>query len=298
MSAASDPLGHPPLERYLTLPGFTPTVMTMVLGYRLRALREKADISPRSASQALNCSEAKISRLERGESPIRERDIELMLRLYGAQHELEAACELARRSKEAGWWEQYGSAILPKWFDKFVGLQEGSKVIRTFEVQLVPGLLQTEEYAYAVAQGGFLATPEEVREKVELRLRRQELLRRSHAPHLWAVVDWPVLQRPVGGPEVMRRQIQHLIAMSQLSNIKIQVLPPGCVAIGSPVTLLRFEEYGLPDVVYLEHPTGANYLDKPEETSRYRFMLDQLSVMALSPTQTRKELRRIARDLG
>ncbi|WP_328786163.1 helix-turn-helix domain-containing protein [Streptomyces sp. NBC_00273] len=297
MSAVPDPLGHPPLERYLTLPGFTPTVLTMILGYRLRALREAAEISAKDASEVLDCSEAKISRLERGESPLREGDIEVMLRMYGAQHELETVCELARRSKEAGWWERYGSAIIPKWFDKFVGLQEGSKVIRTFEVQLVPGLLQTAEYAYAVAQGGFPATAEEIRAKVELRLRRQDLLERPDAPHLWAVLDWPVLQRPVGGREVMRGQIQHLITMSRRPNIKIQVLPPGCVAIGSPVTLLRFEEYGLPDVVYLEHPTGANYLDKPEETGRYRLMLDDLAVMALSPAQTRKELRRIAREL-
>ncbi|MFJ9765564.1 helix-turn-helix domain-containing protein [Streptomyces erythrochromogenes] len=298
MSAAPDPHAQAPLERYLSLPGFTPTVLTMILGYRLRALREAAKISPRQASTVLNCSEAKISRLERGESPLRERDVEIMLGMYGALHELETVCELARRSKEPGWWEQYGSAIIPKWFDKFVGLQEGSKVIRTFEVQLVPGLLQTAEYAHAVAQGGFPATDEEVRAKVELRLRRQDLLKRVDAPHLWAVVDWPVLQRPVGGWDVMRRQIEHLITMSLLPNVKIQVLPPHCVAIGSPVTLLRFEEYGLPDVVYLEHPTGANYLDKLDETSRYRFMLDELAVMALSPAQTRRELRRIARELG
>ncbi|MFJ7593366.1 helix-turn-helix domain-containing protein [Streptomyces sp. NPDC097617] len=298
MSAAPDPLGRPPLERYLALPGFTPTVLTMVLGYRLRALREAAGISPRDASKELGCSEAKISRLERGESPLREHDIDTMLRMYGAQHELETVCELARRAKEPGWWERYGSAVIPKWFDKFVGLQEGSKLIRTFEVQLVPGLLQTPEYAYAVAEGGFQATAEEVRAKVEMRLRRQELLRRAEAPMLWAVLDWPVLQRPVGGREVMLGQIQHLITMSRLPNIKIQVLRPDCVAIGSPVTLLRFEEFGLPDVVYLEHPTGAIYLDKPEETGRYRLMLDDLAVMALSPAETRKELRRVARDLG
>jgi hypothetical protein len=255
-------------------------------------------VSAKEAAVEIGCSEAKISRLERGQSPPHVGDVSCLMLRYGAVAELEAACELARRANEPGWWEEFGP-IVPSWFDKFLGLQEAASLIRTYEVQLVPGLLQTEEYAHAVTVSGVpLAGPEEVSARVGLRKRRQELLHRSISPTLWAVVDWSVLHRPLGSSGLMRRQLEHLIAMSSSPNIKLQVLPPDCLAIGTPVTLLRFGLPDLPDVVYLEHPTGANYIDKPEDTAQYRSMLDHLSMTALSPSQTLNELRKTVRGIG
>nr|WP_037831807.1 helix-turn-helix transcriptional regulator [Streptomyces sp. NRRL S-325] len=290
----SDQFPHPPLGSYLSLQGFSPTALSMALGSRLRALRTAAGVSAKEAAAEINCSEAKISRLERGQSPPQPGDVSCLMRRYGAVDELEDACELARRANEPGWWEEYG-AVVPPWFDKFLGLQEAAVLIRTYEVQLVPGLLQTEEYAHAVTVSGVpLATPKEVQARVGLRKRRQELLHRSSAPTLWAVVDWPVLHRPLGGAGLMRSQLEHLIQISHSANIKLQVLPPDCLAIGTPVTLLRFGLADLPDVVYLEHPTGANYIDKGEDTAQYRSMLDHLSMTALSPAQTLSELKKTA----
>ncbi|MEH0407435.1 helix-turn-helix domain-containing protein [[Kitasatospora] papulosa] len=298
MSAVpSDQRPHPPLGTYLSLAGFSPTALSIALGARLRSLRTAAGVSAKEAAAEIGCSEAKISRLERGQSPPLAGDVSCLMRRYGAIAELETACELARRANEPGWWEEFGQ-VVPPWFDKFLGLQEAAELIRTYEVQLVPGLLQTEEYAYAVTVSGVpLAGPEEVRARVGLRKRRQELLHRSFSPKLWAVVDWAVLHRPLGSEGLMRRQLAHLIEMSSSPNIKLQVLPPDCLAIGTPVTLLRFGLPDLPDVVYLEHPTGANYIDKPEDTAQYRSMLDHLSMAALSPAQTLDELKKTVRGI-
>ncbi|MFJ1550561.1 helix-turn-helix domain-containing protein [Streptomyces sp. NPDC088246] len=294
LAVPSDQFPQPPLGRYLSLRGFSPTALSMALGSRLRALRTAAGVSAKEAATEIRCSEAKISRLERGQSPPQPGDVSCLMRRYGAVDEIEDACELARRANEPGWWEEFGS-VVPPWFDKFLGLQEAADLIRTYEVQLVPGLLQTEEYARAVTMSGVpLAGPEEVRARVGLRTRRQELLHREFSPKLWAVVDWPVLHRPLGSSGLMCRQLEHLIEMSHSPNIKLQVLPPDCLAIGTPVTLLRFGLPDLPDVVYLEHPTGANYIDKPEDTAQYRSMLDQLSMKALSPAETLVELKKTA----
>ncbi|MBL1069217.1 DUF5753 domain-containing protein, partial [Streptomyces sp. 7-21] len=214
---------------------------------------------------AIRGSHAKISRLELGRVGAKERDVADLLTLYGVTDEEQRGqfLALARQASTPGWWHKY-SDVLPSWFETLIGLEDAASLIRTYEVQFVPGLLQTPDYARACVRLGHpRATEREVDRRVELRLRRQELLQRPHAPKLWAVVDEAALRRPLGGPRAMRQQLDHLRTMAERPNITLQIAPfriGGVAAAGGPVTILRFQEPDLPDIVYLEQLNSALYL--------------------------------------
>ncbi|MEU3322048.1 helix-turn-helix transcriptional regulator [Streptomyces sp. NPDC006785] len=290
MSALSRP-GIPPLDRMLSDPGSSPTVLRLTIGYRLRKLRDAAGVSPFQASEHIRSSDSKISRMECGKVPLKVRDVRDLLELYGADpRETDAAAELVELSNRSGWWERYGS-VVPDWFDKLIGLQEGASVIWTYEVLLVPGLLQTPEYAFAVAREGFpLADRLDIEARVNLRVERQKILSRSDGPRLWALFDGGVLSRQIGSPEVMYRQISHLIDLSDHPRITLQIVPE-CfvVTAGTPVTLIRFP-MDLPDIVYLENSFDARYLDREKETAHFRALLDPLATTAYTPEMTRSKL--------
>ena len=268
-----------------------PTVLRMLLGAQLRRLREAKGISREEAGYLIRASESKISRMELGRVGFKERDIADLLSLYGITHQDERAAllELARQAKSPGWWQRYGD-ILPNWFQTYLGLEEAASLIRTYEVQFVPGLLQTQDYARAVITHGNPAAPaEEIERRVSLRLQRQQLLSRSNGPQLWAVVDEAVLRRPMGSPEVMAAQIESLIKSSELPNVTLQVLPfhvGAHSAEAGAFTILRFPESDLPDVVYTEQLTGALYLDRREEVDAYMATVDRLSVESAPPRTT------------
>ncbi|MFH9008999.1 helix-turn-helix domain-containing protein [Streptomyces afghaniensis] len=301
--SAAEPNRLPKLERYLSAPRHNPTALHLILAAQLRRLRLAAGLSPIEASDALRCSDSKISRLERGEVQLKERDVADLLRLYGLGAEDAAEfLALVRRSKETGWWHQFGD-VLPKWFDKFIGLQEAASVIRTYEVLLVPGLLQTPEYARAVAAAD--RQPAEDRKvaerRAELRLARQELLDYPDAPKLWVVLEEAVLHRQVAAREVMCGQLHHLVEAAQRPNIRVQIIPftaPQCVTSGFPITHLRFDPPELPEIVYLEHVRDAVYLDKAEETEQYRSILDGLLNAAECPQASLERLQDAARRYG
>lgn len=172
----------------------------------------------------------------------------------------------------------------PSWFEQHLGLEEAASLIRTYEVQFIPGLLQTPAYAEAVIRlGHAISDPDAIQRRVDLRMTRQELLAKPGAPKLWVVVDEAALRRPLGGCEVMRDQLKHLIEVAALPNLTLQVLPfhvGGHAAAGGPVTVLRFPVPDLPDVVYLEQLSSALYLDKPEEVDHYLAVMDRLSLVA------------------
>jgi hypothetical protein len=180
-------------------------------------------------------------------------------------------------------------------------LEAAATLIRTYEVQFVPGLLQTDGYARAVILLSFEAEdPEEIDRRVRLRMARKRLLTRPDAPHLWAVVDEAALRRPIGGAQVMRDQIEALIQASNLPNVRLQVTPfrvGGHTAAGGAFTILRFPDQYLPDVVYIEHLTSALYLDKREEVERYLAAVGRLFIDAEPVTETPAILRRILQDL-
>ena len=185
-----------------------------------------------------------------------------------------------------------------EWFETYLGLEHASKSIRTFEGQLVPGLLQTEEYTRSVVALGHENA--EAARRVELRRKRQEILDRPGAPTLWAVIDEAVLHRPIGGEHVLRAQLDHLVEVSAKPNVTIQVLPyaaGGHAAAGSSFTMLRFAEAELPDIVYLEQLTSALYLDRQQDLELYRQVMDRLSVQAEPPERSREMMKKAAADL-
>ena len=278
--------------------GGGPTVLRILLGAQLRSLREARGITREQAGYAIRASDSKISRLELGRVSFRERDVADLLTLYGVHDvaEREKALGLARRASTNGWWHNYND-ILPRWFENYIGLEEAASRIRAYEVQFVPGLLQTEGYARAVTLLGHNgAAQEEVERRVEMRMKRQELLHSDHAPHLWAVVDEAVVRRLLGGRDVMREQLRHLITLCELPNVTLQIVPfarGGHAAAGGPFSILRFAEPDLPDIVYLEQLTSALYLDKRDDIERYLTVMEQLCVEAESVADTPAILKRI-----
>ncbi|KIZ15193.1 helix-turn-helix domain-containing protein [Streptomyces natalensis] len=298
---AAQPSSQPSLRRYLEHSRGGPTVLRIVLGTQLRRMREAAGISREAAGDAIRGSHAKISRLELGRVGCKERDVADLLTLYGVTDEADRSdfLTLAKRTSTPGWWHQYGD-VLPNWFETHLGLEEAASVIRTYEVQFVPGLLQTEGYARAVTTLGHpQATAQEIERRVALRVQRQKLLTAPDAPRLWAVMDEASLRRPLGGPEVMADQLRHLRSMAELPNITLQVAPfslGGLAAAGGPITILRFLEPDLPDIVYLEQLTSALYLDKRDDVDHYLAVMDRLSAQSSSPRDSLALMDRLIRQ--
>ncbi|MCW7941433.1 DNA-binding protein [Streptomyces hygroscopicus] len=291
MSAESHRISR--LEPYLNRTEPAPTLLKMLVGVQLAGIREDAGLSQEQAARALGFSPAKLSRIEagKGRRPPTEGDVRALLGLYGADdYEASVLVKLLHRAGEPGWWQRYDKRLMPEWFDRLVGLQEAAAAIRTFEIQYVPGLLQTAAYTRAVVERGLpTASATEVQRRVDLRMRRQEMLLRPDAPQLWAVVDESVLMRVLGSREVMREQLEHLVEMAQRPHVTVQIVPldvTNASAPAIPVTYLRFGGLDLPDIVYLEHIRSANFLEDRDETEEYRVALDRLADEALNPRES------------
>jgi Domain of unknown function (DUF5753)/Helix-turn-helix domain len=272
-------------------PGGGPTVHRMLVGSQLRRLRTEAGISREQAGEAIRASEWKIHRLENGQVSFKERDVVDLLRRYGVTDpgEVASLVVLAREANAPGWWQSYGD-LLPQWFRAYVDLESAATLIRTYEGQLVPGLLQTDDYMRAVIGGAHLdESPEEAERRVALRVRRQSLLERANAPRVWAVVDEAALRRPVGGPKVMRNQVERLIEVAGLPNVTLQILPfqaGAHPALVGAFSILRFADQELPDVVYVEHLTNALYLDRRGEVEKHLDVMESLCVDSQPPAKT------------
>ncbi|TCC61429.1 XRE family transcriptional regulator [Kribbella pittospori] len=267
-----------------------------MLGSHLRRLRERAGVSRSDAGWTIRASESKISRLELGRVGFKERDVEDLLSLYGVTEarERERLLELAREANNRGWWHRYGD-VTPDWFDAYLGLEAAAELIRTYEIQFVPGLLQTADYARAVARltPGNARADEEIERIVALRTRRQRVLDREPPLKLWAVIEESVLLRPIGGFDVLRDQLDALREAARRPNVTLQIVPlrsPGHAATGGAFTLLRFPQHDLPDIVYLEHLTSALYLDKRDDVETYTQTLDLLAATNPAPQHTEQLL--------
>jgi transcriptional regulator with XRE-family HTH domain len=273
----------------------------MMLGSKLRRLREAAGVTTDRAGYEIRASRSKISRMENGHVSFKERDVTDLLSLYGITDEQVRAgmLSLARQANTPGWWSKYGD-VLDDWFEAYLGLESAASVIRSFELQFVHGLFQTEDYARAVTRLGHRAVPaEEIERRVSLRLQRQDLLTRPDPPQVWAILDEGALRRPVGSRTVMRAQMNRLIEVAGLRHVTIQVVPfthGGHAAAGGSFTILRFSETDLPDVVYTEQLTSALYLDKRDDIDHYMEVINHLSDQAFTPAQTARFLTEIARD--
>ena len=278
-----------------------PTARRIVLGAQLRRLREAADISRADAGYAIRGSDSKISRMELGRVGFKERDVADLLTMYGVTNEDErnVFLDMVRKSNQRGWWHRY-SGTMPNWFQDFVGLEESASLIQSYELQFVPGLMQTEDYMRAVVSHGRPELLDQDGERrVALRMQRQKVLNRQGAPRVWAVVDESVLHRPIGGPRVLREQIEHLLELTKQPNVTLQILPyhmSGYAAEGA-FSILRFAEPTLPDIVYIEHLSGALYLDRVEELEVYGRVIDRLAVDAETPDRSRQLLSKFRQEI-
>jgi Domain of unknown function (DUF5753)/Helix-turn-helix domain len=287
--------------RIFDSPRIGATVLRMMLGAQLRRFREAADIAPDRAGYAIRASRSKISRMEHGRVSFKERDVADLLTVYGVtDDEVRAGLlSLARQANAQGWWAQYGD-ILPDWFEAYLGLEESASLIRTYELQFVHGLLQTEAYARAVtALGHSPESGDDIERRVSLRMKRQDLLTSSDPPRMWSVMDEAALRRPLGGRKVMRAQLGHLLEVTTLPTITLQVMPfrhGGHAGAGGSFTVLRFGEPDLPDIVYLEQLTSALYLDRRAHVDHYMEVMNHLSADALTPAETARFLRDIVRE--
>src|SRR6266498_2516679 len=247
------------------------TLRRLLVGSQLRRLRTDRSISREQAGEAIRASEWKIHRLENGQVGLKERDIVDLLKLYGVTNPsaVEALLAMAREANAPGWWYQY-SDVLPQWFRAYVDLESATALIRTYQGQLIPGLLQTEAYMRTVMQGAQLDdSPEE-------------------------------LQRRVGSREVMRAQLERLVEATKLPNVTLQVLPFGAgvhPAMVGAFTILRFADEELPDVVYVEHLTNALYLDKRDDVEQYLHVMETISVRGEAPSRTAEILDEILREV-
>ncbi|WP_093838457.1 helix-turn-helix domain-containing protein [Streptomyces aidingensis] len=273
-----------------------PTVGQLVLGRRLQDLRKRAGLKREDAARVLHVAPATVRRMETAEVALKIPYVRLLLDAYGTPaEEAETFVRLAEEANRPGWWHRFRD-VLPDWFSVHVSLESAARVIRGFEPHLVPGLLQTEDYARAVLRAGSVTptTEEETERHVALRMARQSLLAREDAPHLWVLVDETALRRPVGGPGVMRGQIDKLLREVERPNVTFQIIEFATgfhPASYGPFVLFRFELPELPDMVYVEYLTGAVYLDERNEVASHLALLDRMSAQAATARRTKEILR-------
>lgn len=281
--------------------GSAPTVLRMVLGKRLRQLRQQAGVSFEEAARAIEVTPLTVRRIEKAEVGLRIPYVKELLRTYGVPAtEIDDFLALAREANQPGWWYKYRD-VLPEWFSAYVSLESEASVIRLYEPHYVPGLLQTNDYATALMRVGFPnESKEDVARRVALRTRRQDLLAKPDAPAIWAILDETVLRRPVGGAEVMRAQIDRLHEVLDMPKVRIQVMRFGVGAhpgAFGPFHHFRFGFSELPDVIYTESLAGAVYVDRPGDVVTYLEVLDRMSVQAEPVARTRAILAELRKEL-
>jgi hypothetical protein len=274
--------------------------LRMQLGAQLRRLRLGRRMTREAAGWEIRSSESKISRMELGRVPFKERDVEDLLTLYGVTAaERVALLTLARRANAPEWWHRLGD-VVPPWYTAYLGLEQAASLIRTFDLHFVPALLQTPDYARTVL--GLAhddADTVQLARRVALRAGRQRVLRTADPPQFWAVIDEAVLRRELSDPQVMPGQIEALIETARLPNVRLQIasFPLAILAsAGFPFAILRFAESELPDLVYLEQSTSALYLDKPPHVEHYAVAMERACAGAAPPDDTEAILRRIQRE--
>ncbi|MCX4405264.1 MULTISPECIES: helix-turn-helix transcriptional regulator [unclassified Streptomyces] len=281
--------------------GSAPTVLRMVLGKRLRQLRERAGVSFEEAARAIEVTPLTVRRIEKAEVGLRIPYVKELLHTYGVPAtEIDDFLALAREANQPGWWYKYRD-VLPEWFSAYVSLESEASVIRLYEPHYVPGLLQTNDYATALMRVGFPnASQEDVARRVALRTKRQDLLAKPDAPAIWAILEETVLRRPVGGAEVMRAQIDRLHEVLDMPKVRIQVMRFGVGAhpgAFGPFHHFRFGFSELPDVIYTESLAGAVYVDRPADVVTYLEVLDRMSVQAEPVARTRAILGELRKEL-
>ncbi|HEV2374662.1 MAG TPA: helix-turn-helix transcriptional regulator [Streptosporangiaceae bacterium] len=268
-------------------PDQNPTLGGRRLAIELQNRREAAGLSREEAASQLEWSTSTIFRIETGRSRPQPGNVKVLLDLYGVTGpERDGLIQLTREARKPGWWHTF-RGLLPDPYEVFIGLESGASSIRNFEPLVVPGLLQTEDYARELSRNGPRELDrDEVERFVEVRMARQKVLMRDNRPRLWVVIDEAVIRRLVGGPAVMRAQLQHLAESAQEGRTTLQVMPfrAGAHAgTAGPFVIMEFPEPTDPQVVYVETLAGDIYLEKHADVDRYTIAFDRLLAAALSP---------------
>lgn len=280
------------------------TVLGRQLGEELKRFREAAGVSMTEAAGVLDCTKGKISRLENGHVPVRAPDLTALMHRYRIEdtetrERLSALARRANRRRRDGWWHDYGSVLGDAYRDQ-IELEAICDRVRTYESQLVPGLLQTAEYGRAVTVASRAwQTPEQIDQFVQVRITRQQRLTGEAPLSLWAVLAEGVLRQRVGGPAVMGAQLDHLVSMADLPNVTLQVLPFSRGAhsgMFGPYVLLSFPQVTSLDLVLTETPTGNIWMEREPEVAYYRELFDDARTSALPPTESLALIRRIAKE--
>lgn len=281
----------------------SPTLRRRRLSAELRALREASKLTSVEATKRLEWSSGRLTRMERGEwlrpNP---RDIADLLDLYGVtdERQREYLLTLAREGRQRGWWHPHRE-LLSERYSTYIGLETDAASALTFEGLRLPGLLQTADYARGLLAGGPSELgAEEIEKRVEIRMERQKLLTRDDDPlRLWAVMDEAVLRRSMGGPDIARAQLQHLIELSALPKVTLQVVTfavsfhPG---VGGPFTILEFPEPLDPDAVYVENIAGELLVEDPHDVARFKLAFQRLGAVALSPRDSIAMIAEVAAE--
>ncbi|WP_112136444.1 helix-turn-helix domain-containing protein [Glycomyces dulcitolivorans] len=275
----------------------SPTVKRRRIAKELTALREQAGLTRSAAAKALDMSPGNLGRIENREITARPVVVRAALALYGVTGEqAEALIELARGATERGWWQKF--SVIPDWFGFYVGLEEAAVSIETYESEAVPGLFQTADYARELFR---LTTHDaEIEQKVDARLQRQKILTRENPVRISAVINEAVLLRPVGSRSQFRTQLQHLLELSELPNITLQILPfsvGGHPAMSEPFTLLNFPDPTEGPVVYLDGYIQGQVLEEQEDVSVYQNAFDRLETLADSTSETRAKVSQVMAKL-
>jgi transcriptional regulator with XRE-family HTH domain len=284
----------------MTAQGPGPTVRRRQLGLELRRLREAANVTREEAARYIGVKSPTISRIELGRHAIRPANIKLLLHLYRVESPAsDALLRLASEANQRGWWTFYGETV-PHWFSNYVGLEADAAEIWSYESEFVPGLFQITDYARAItaaAQPG--STAEEIERYAKFRQARQERLTGDNPPKLLTVVNEAVIRRIVGGPDVMREQLRHLLQVMEFPHVTLQVLPftaGAHAAMTGAFIMLRFPDEDM-STVYVENDRGGLYQERPADLDRYRLVWQQVSDMALKPDETADMIHHAAADL-
>jgi len=268
-----------------------PTVRQRQVGARLRQLRIGLGRTVDDVAGEMLCSATKISRLETGARPASLRDVRDLCRIYGVtEQETQALMSLARQAREPGWWTQYEDLNL----SPYIGFEQDATAITAFSMYWAPALLQTAEYARAVITGiARKIDPAVLERRIEVRLRRQQLLDREEPPRYRALLDEAVLHRQVGGANVMAGQLGRILELAQEEKVTVQVIPfeaGAHASADSNFELLEFSDTSLPSIVFVEGMYSNLYQERPAEVVRYREAIEYLRDEALTP---RESLNRI-----
>jgi transcriptional regulator with XRE-family HTH domain len=278
------------------MPRSVPTVRQRRLGRDLRQLREDRGLSSDSVAAQMGWSASKVTRIETAFSKVAPADVSNLLDLYGVSSETRAALiHLAHEAQQRGWWTEYGDVFT----DSYIASEDEAEEIRVFEAQLIPGLLQTEDYARAVIEAGRPDDPADIDRRVRARMARKVLLTRPNAPRLTTIIAEPALRWPIGGPAVMRAQLRALLEAAERPNVEIRALPMSAGAhagLDGPCVILSFGEDDFPDVAYTVGMTGENYVESADQVQRVTMAWNRIAGKALSAEETVALIATLAKE--